>query len=919
MGKMHNHSAADDDQSLSQTSCDQIGNKSEKFFGKFHKLFINNPALMAVNSVLDWRFIDVNEAWLHKFGYQRAEVIGKTSTELDLFIVPEAEILFEIQHHENGKGVQIKVRKKDGSVLDMMVTGEIIEEECGTNVVWFLADITEDQQSKQDDFDAKAGLRAILDNLPFLAWLKDIEGNYIAVNEVFAKFCGKTIEEIIGKNEFNIWTQEKAASYRADDLAVIRSGKQKFVEEEIDEQQSVTWFEIFRAPIFNDQGIVTGATGFCRDITERKKDLIEIERQKNFLKQMINAIPDLIFYKNMNSVFLGCNEAFSKKIIGKDEHEIIGKTDFDFIKDVELATFFQQKDCEVMETGKIHSNEEKITLNNGCKIDIETIKVPFYDEMDKIAGLIGIARDISHYKKNEQELMEAKAIAEKANVMKSQFLANMSHEIRTPMNGIIGFLELLNMSNLSTEQKEFVRQAKTASGVLLYVINDILDFSKIEAGKLTMENTEFPIKTAIEDVVSSLALKAAEKNIKLYTMIKESVPQEVVGDPARLRQILNNLVGNAVKFTERGEVAVIVDCIEEEHEIGLLKFAIKDTGIGIHQDDIHKLFQSFNQTDTSTTRKYGGTGLGLAISKELVKMMAGNIVVESTLGEGSTFSFEIRLKIAQRALEQQKVCEKMNDVGAAMGLEGEEENRSIVRKDLAKRDKKPLKKRILVVEDNDMNRKIIITMLRAHHMICDVAVNGSKALQAVADKEYDIVFMDCQMPVMDGYQSTMEIRKLEGSGKHCVIIAMTANAMEGDRAKCIEAGMDDYISKPINFEVMLKMIAEYTGQSKQNAEPFSLIYNSIGGLVNDTGFDKEDAQELFATYTKYLPKMLEDVKKTIAQNDFEKLQRVAHQLKGSSGNLRIMPIYELATKLGEAAIKQEKAACERLLEEIQKL
>jgi len=1031
-----NNPVKNENKRCSHNSCGGIENSSQDFFGKFYNLFITNPALMAVSCLSDRRVVDVNEAWLHKLGYGREEVIGKTSSELGLFGVPDEEIFVEFPQHEN-KGQEIKVRKKDGSMLNMMLTSEIIEAENCKNIVWFLVDLTE-RQRKQDDFDAKAGLRAILDNLPFLAWLKDLDGNFIAVNDVFAKSCGKKVDEIIGKKDFDICSQEMARIYHADDAAVMRSGRQKFAEEKIRDKQGERWFETFKAPIFNEQGAVTGTTGFSRDITERKKHIVEIERQKNFLKQMINAIPDLIFYKNTESIYLGCNSAFAKIFIGVDESEIIGRTDFDFVKDQELAAFFRQKDCEALAAGKIRTNEEKITLHNGLEVDIETSKIPFYDERGKIAGLIGIARDISHHKKIEKELIEAKAIAEKANVMKSQFLANMSHEIRTPMNGIIGFIELLNMTNLSAEQKEFVREAKTASEVLLYVINDILDFSKIEAGKLAMENASFEIRTVIEDAVSLLVPKADEKNIEIYTMIKESVPQEVIGDPARLRQILNNLVGNAVKFTERGEVFITVDCTGEENEFALLQFEIKDTGIGIHQEDIQKLFQSFNQTDASTTRKYGGTGLGLAISKELVKMMGGNIVVKSILGEGSTFSFEVRLKISKRVLEQSSVFEKLqgvniliadantnhrisvssylvgvgckvfeakdadsailaiirnysennkinivaidyqllnnngcefvtmlktipyakdiklilftssrekldaavakemgfaahlnkpvrredllNRVATVMELQAEEKTIPIVKTEIINKEaKKGLKARILLVEDHEMNRKIIITMLKTHDMTCDVAVDGSEALKAVTEKEYDIVFMDCQMPVMDGYESTMKIREFEGSKKHSIIIAMTANAMEGDRAKCIQAGMDDYISKPINFEAMLKMIEEHTRHSEQDFEHSNVIYNSMDAFVNVTGFQEEDAQELFATYIKCLPDMLNDVKETLMNNDFEKMERVTHQLKGSSGTLRINSIYELAIQLEEAATKHEKNECERLFAEIQKL
>ena len=685
-------------------------------------------------------------------------------------------------------------------------------------------------------------------------------------------------------------------------------------------------------------------------------------------------------------------------------------------------------------------NEATIEFNYKCKdgsykmIELTAINLV---QDSNINGVLANYRDITARKKSEQELTETKLKAEAANIAKSQFLANMSHEIRTPMNGIIGFLELLHTTNLSSEQMAFIREATSASQVLLHLINDILDFSKIEAGKLKMEHIGFRIRTAIEDAVSLLIPKAAEKNIELLTMIKASVPEEVIGDPSRLRQILTNLIGNAVKFTEGGEVSVTVDCKEEANEIALLKFEVKDTGIGIGQEDIPKLFKSFNQADTSTTRKHGGTGLGLAISKELVKMMEGTIDVESTLGEGSTFKFDVRLKISRSATGQKYVfknfdgmnilivdeninnrksissylegmgCnifeandadnaittiissantkdkisiavidfqmpdmsgselatalknlpfakdvklillssvakkgdanhakqvgfsgylskpvrrdELLNCIAVVLGLKPQEENNSIVTRHTVKEILDKKKPKILLVEDNEINRKVIIGMLKSQDMTCDVAMNGLEAYQAVQKKDYDIVFMDCQMPVMDGYQSTAKIRQLEGSPKKTTIIAMTAYAMEGDRTKCIDAGMDDYISKPINFDVMFKMIETNMQQKPQSEEHFDLIDNNIDAFVKITGLKNEDAKDIFINYMRYLPVLLDSVKDSILNNDFEKLGKLAHQLKGSSGNLRINSIYELAVKIEAAAMNQEKDECEKLSNEIQKL
>ena len=730
------------------------------------------------------------------------------------------------------------------------------------------------------------------------------------------------------------------------------------------------------------------------------------------------------------------NEAHAK-FFGKQKKDLEYQDLYD-IFDIDTANKLCENNWALFKKNEPAEKELEIKNWKGENRLLTIKSKPLMDEAGNVEFLICTADDITEQRLAEAELYKAKEQAEAANIAKSQFLANMSHEIRTPMNGIFGFLELLQSTDLSVEQKEFVREAKSASDILLHLINDILDFSKIEARKLNMEKIRFNLRTTIDDAVSLLIPKAKEKGIELYAMIKEGVPEEVIGDPSRLRQILNNLISNAVKFTEIGEISVTVDYIEEEDEIAVIKFEVKDTGIGIRTEDIHKLFQSFSQADDSTTRKYGGTGLGLAISSELVKMMGGEICVESIHGEGSTFKFHVNLKIAKRASEQKFMFEKLDgvnilivdentnnreivssyfkgtglkvfeakDAGSAittiisnastknkisiaiidyqmhgmsgyelaatlksmplandiklillssetkigdgksakqhgflgylskpvrrddllsciaivLGLEKEdEEKQEVVTKHMVKEVKNALKPRILLVEDNEINRKIVISMLKSHDMTCDVAVDGSEALKAVSEKDYDIVFMDCQMPVMDGYESTSKIRLFEGDKKHTTIIAVTANAMEGDCAKCMEAGMDDYISKPINFDIMFNMIESNTKEREPEFEYNSIIDNNIDHFVEITGLEKDDAREILEDYIKCLPDLLSGINDAICSSDFEKLARLTHELKGSSGTLRITSIHELAIKLEETAKKQEKDECARLFIQIKNL
>ena len=426
-------------------------------------------------------------------------------------------------------------------------------------------------------------------------------------------------------------------------------------------------------------------------------------------------------------------------------------------------------------------------LKNGSTIDVE-ITSRRIDWNGRTAVLVA-ALDVTERKRVELELTRAKEMAEASSLAKGTFLANMSHEIRTPMNGILGMTELLFGTAIGREQHEYLEMLKGCADALLTIINDILDFSKIEAGKLDLNNEEFGLRESLDAAMKALLVSAHQKGLLLTWEILPDVPDDVIGDPIRLRQVVSNLVGNAVKFTERGEVCLKVRKETEQDGQVVVQFSVRDTGIGVASEKHALIFESFAQADTSTTRKFGGTGLGLAISQRLTKLMGGTIWLESTVGEGSTFYFTVRFRVSEKA---DRCSDGANRLPALQNCRAESNGKTL---------------RVLVAEDNKVNQVIVGRVLdKAGHTAAMVG-NGREALSALEEQEFDLMLCDMQMPEMDGFAAMAQIREKElASGRHLPIIALTAHSMKGDEERCLAAGADRYVSKPINIQKLLSEI-----------------------------------------------------------------------------------------------------------------
>ena len=679
--------------------------------------------------------------------------------------------------------------------------------------------------------------------------------------------------------------------------------------------------------------------------------------------------------------------------------------------------------------GRFDRREWTYVRKDGSRFTVSLVVTAVKNAAGEITGFLGVAEDITLRKQAERHLLVARESAEQAARAKGEFLANMSHEIRTPMNGIIGMADLALETALTSEQREYLEVVKSSANSLLRIINDILDFSKIEAGKLELDPRPFRLRDALGDTMKTLAIRAHEKDLELLWQTAPDVPDGLIGDAGRLRQILVNLSGNAIKFTERGEVSVSVELVSITELNARLRFSVRDTGIGIPQDKQRLIFEAFSQADASTSRAYGGTGLGLSISRQLVRLMGGDLSLNSEVGQGSTFFFEIELPLShvpadatesnllvnltgvrvlvvddnqtnRRILEVMLKSWKMQPTLADSGPAALEEMRRAasnglpfdlvltdchmprmdgftfveeLKKDpelaratimmLTSADRqgayerchqlgiaatllKPLKQlelqqaisdilnrnghsqrqpaptsvaspstnglklRVLLAEDNQVNQQIAIRMLQKLGHEVTIVENGQLALDALQKSEFDVVLMDVQMPVLDGFKTVAAIRDRERlTGHHQVIIAMTAHAMSGDRQRCLESDMDDYISKPISATAVSEALSRVIegsrvvlGATAQNivASPdvslASSSYDFEAALAKFDG-DRDFLNELVGIFLQTVPGLIESLKSAVEQRDLLATREAAHLIKGIVANFCADPAYAAALKL----------------------
>lgn len=625
-------------------------------------------------------------------------------------------------------------------------------------------------------------------------------------------------------------------------------------------------------------------------IKETEEKLFLKENEYQHLLESIKRSNSVVEFSSEGFV-LSSNSIF-ESFIGYSKKELLGMHHSQLVDPV--GGVKNEKFWQALENGDYKAGRFKRIKKGGEEVWMQATYNPVRFQDGRIHKVLKIAQDITMEIEAEKSMKLAKEAAESLNLQKDNFIANMSHEIRTPIHAVLGFTELLLEQESDVQKLTYLKSVKTAGDNLMFIINDILDLSKIEAGIIQMHAANFRLKQVVENVFSILHLKAKQKQLKLTYSISSEVPEYIVGDSNRLSQVLLNLLGNALKFTLKGQVELKIDLKGLEAEKFLIQFTVIDTGMGIAQDKLEKIFQRFSQADESISRTYGGTGLGLNISRQLVEHQNGSIKVESREGEGSIFSFEIPYPKGSLP-EDHKLVEEEEKIDAVTG-------------------------RILLCEDNELNQRLIEAILKERQFTVDVAGDGGTGIELFRKNEYDLVLMDLQMPRLDGIETTQIIRQ---ELKSVVpVVALTANFMNSERARCLKEGMNDYLSKPFKKEELFEMINRWIMRYRQDKQTIpsnqhdSII--SLEHLEQMSGGNEEFQQEMIALFLENSEISLLQMRDHFKNEDWKQVNLLAHKLKGSFGVLKadLEVLHQMEESQDPVKLKEHLLALEHQINEI---
>jgi PAS domain S-box-containing protein len=743
----------------------------------------------------DGHYLSANPMLARIYGYDSPDQLMAAVSDIghQIYVQPGRREEFVSLIQQNGivSKFESQVYRNDRSIIWISENARVVRDPQG-KVLYYegtVEDITERKRAEQAVRDSEILYHSLVESLPQNIFRKDKEGRFTFGNTKFCAELGRPLDEIIGRTDFDFFPKELAEKYQRDDHRVVETRAPfETVEEHRTPDRGKIHVQVVKTPLYDALGNVIGVQGMFWDVTERRKIEEALAYERDLLRALLDNIPDNIYFKDTQSRFAKVGHALAKKFGLKDSDDALGKTDFDFFTKEHAQAAYDDEQFIIRTGQPIVGRTEKETWHDGRVTWGLTTKMPFRNKDGEIIGTFGVTKDITQLKETEQELAKARDVALESARLKSEFLANMSHEIRTPMNGIIGMTGLLMDTNLNEEQRDFARTIRSSADALLTIINDVLDFSKIEAGKLRIETINFDLRDVVESTVELLAEPAEAKGIELASWVLDDVPRYLRGDPGRLRQVLTNLLGNAIKFTERGEVVVRVTRESETEKDAIVRCEVKDTGIGISHEAQEKLFHAFTQADGSLTRKYGGTGLGLAISKQLVELMGGQIRMQSEPGKGSTFWFVLRL-------------EKQPPGGTRFFTRPRTDLQNV---------------HVLIVDDNATNRQILEHQTSSWRMRSRSAAGGAEALPLLRDAAasgdpFDLVILDLQMPEMDGLTLAQTIRSDPASQRTCLVM-LTSLGLRLDAEAWRGVGIDAYLVKPVKqsrlFDCLANVLAE---------------------------------------------------------------------------------------------------------------